>query len=33
MIDPKTIKPTTRKRNLLDWGYMMVYFTKRKLRK
>lgn len=32
-IDPNAIKPTTRKRNLLDWGYMMAYFTKRKLRK
>lgn len=32
-IDPNTIQPTTRKRSLLDRGYEMAYFLKRKLRK
>lgn len=32
-LDPNTIMPTARKRSLLDWGYEMAYFLKRKLRK
>ena len=32
-LDPKAIQPTKRKRSLLDRGYEMAYFLKRKLRK
>lgn len=32
-LDPNTIMPTSRKRNLLDRGYEIAYFLKRKLRK
>ena len=32
-LDPNAIGQTTRKRNLLDRGYEMAYFLKRKLRK
>lgn len=32
-LDPGAIVPTTRKRSLLDRGYEMAYFLKRKLRK
>lgn len=32
-LDPNAIMPTTRKRSLLDRGYEMAYFLKRKLRK
>ena len=32
-LEPNTILPTTRKRSLLDLGYEMAYFLKRKLRK
>ena len=32
-LDPNAIGPTTRKRSLLDRGYELAYFLKRKLRK
>ena len=32
-LDPNAIEPTTRKRSLLDRGYELAYFLKRKLRK
>lgn len=32
-LDPNAIMPTTRRRNLLDRGYELAYFLKRKLRK
>ena len=32
-LEPNTIQPATRKRSLLDRGYEMAYFLKRKLRK
>lgn len=32
-LDPNAIGQTTRKRSLLDRGYEMAYFLKRKLRK
>lgn len=32
-LDPNAIMPTTRRRNLLDRGYELAYFMKRKLRK
>ena len=31
-LDPNAIEPTTRKRSLLDRGYELAYFLKRKLR-
>ena len=32
-LDPNAIEPTTRKKSLLDRGYELAYFLKRKLRK